>query len=206
MSDKTHAHDGGESYRAIVPAKRSNEGRGGPQEVVEGRALTKENAGQLNSRRTPSRGNGCNGLERVRQAAKGDKRLKFTVLLHHLNIDLLRSSYYSLKRQAAPGVDGVVWQEYEEGLEERLADLHGRIHRRAYRAKPSRRVWIPKAEGRQRPLGIAALEDQVVQAHRSRSSTRSGKRTFGDSRTDSGPGAVSTMRWMRCTSGSRRRK
>jgi group II intron reverse transcriptase/maturase len=99
----------------------------------------------------------------VRQAAKGDKRLKFTALLHHLNIDLLRSSYYSLKRQAAPGVDGVVWQEYEEGLEERLADLHGRIHRRAYRAKPSRRVWIPKADGRQRPLGIAALEDQVVQ-------------------------------------------
>jgi group II intron reverse transcriptase/maturase len=101
----------------------------------------------------------------VRQAARGNKQLKFTALLHHINIDLLRSSYYSLKRQAAPGVDGVVWQEYGEGLEGRLVDLHGRIHRRAYRAKPSLRKWIPKGDGaQQRPLGIAALEDKIVQA------------------------------------------
>jgi hypothetical protein len=120
-------NDSGESYSVIVPTKRSNEGRGGPQEVVEERALTKENTEQPDSHRTPSRSSGPSGLDRVRQAAKGNKQLKFTALLHHVNIELLRSSYYSLKRQAAPGVDGVVWQDYEEGLEERLIDLHGRI-------------------------------------------------------------------------------
>jgi RNA-directed DNA polymerase len=165
MSDKTHRHGSGESYSVIIPAKRSNEGKGGPQEVVEGRTLTKENAEQPNSNRTPSRENGCSGLDRVRQAARGNEQLKFTALLHHINIDLLRRSYYGLKRQAAPGVDGVVWQDYGKGLEERLADLHGRIHRRAYRAKPSLRKWIPKGDGsQQRPLGIAALEDKIVQA------------------------------------------
>ena len=164
MSDKTHRHGRGESYSGIVPTKRSNEGRGGPQEVVEGRPLTKENAEQPNSHRTPSRESGPSGLDRVRQAAKGDKQLRFTALLHHVNIDLLRSSYYGLKRRAAPGVDGVTWQDYGDGLEERLVDLHGRIHRGAYRAKPSLRDWIPKTDGRQRPLGIAALEDKIVQS------------------------------------------
>ena len=86
-----------------------------------------------------------------------------TALLHHVTVDLLRASYFELKRSAAPGVDGVTWQEYGDGLEERLADLHGRIHRGAYRAQPSKRAWIPKADGRQRPLGIAALEDKIVQ-------------------------------------------
>ena len=165
MSDKTHMNGSRESYRVIVPAKRSNESQGGPQEIGEGRALTEENTGQSNSNRTPSRDHGISGLERVRQAARGNPQLKFTALLHHINIDLLRNSYYGLKRQAAPGVDGVVWQEYGEGLEERLRDLHGRIHRRAYRAKPSLRKWIPKGDGsKQRPLGIAALEDKIVQA------------------------------------------
>jgi RNA-directed DNA polymerase len=165
MSYKTHMNDSGESYSVIVPTKRSNEGKGGPQEVVEGRTLTKENAEQPNSNRTLSRSNGSSGLDRVRQAAKGNKQMKFTALLHHINIDLLRNCYYGLKRRAAPGVDGVVWQEYGEGLEERLADLHGRIQRQAYRAKPSLRKWIPKGDGtQQRPLGIAALEDKIVQA------------------------------------------
>jgi group II intron reverse transcriptase/maturase len=90
--------------------------------------------------------------------------MRFTALLHHVNIELLRSSYYHLKRGAAAGVDGVTWQEYGDGLEERLVDLHGRIHRGAYHAKPSRRVWIDKDDGRQRPLGIAALEDKIAQA------------------------------------------
>jgi len=156
-------HGGGESYGGIVPAKRSNESQGGRQEIVEGRPPTKKNMGQRNSNRTPSRGNEPSGLDRVRRAAKGDKGLRFTALLHHVNLDLLRSSYQSLKKQAAAGVDGVRWEEYGEGLEGRLIDLHGRIHRGAYRAKPSRRVWIPKADGRQRPLGIAALEDKIVQ-------------------------------------------
>jgi RNA-directed DNA polymerase len=163
MSDKTHVHGGRESYSVIVPANRSNEGRGGPQEIEEGRALTEENAEQANSHRTPSRASETSGLDRVREAAKRDKQLKFTALLHHLDVDLLRRSYYSLRKDAAAGVDGEKWQEYGEGLEERLADLHGRIHRGAYRAKPSRRVWIPKADGRQRPLGIASLEDKIVQ-------------------------------------------
>ena len=90
--------------------------------------------------------------------------MRFTALLHHVNVELLRSSYYNLKRKAAAGVDQVTWQEYGDGLEERLVDLHGRIHRGAYHAKPSRRVWIAKDDGRQRPLGIAALEDKIAQA------------------------------------------
>jgi len=89
--------------------------------------------------------------------------MKFTALLHHLTVDLLRESFYSLKRKAAPGVDGVTWQEYESGLEDRLVDLRGRVHGGAYRAQPSRRVYIQKEDGRQRPLGVAALEDKIVQ-------------------------------------------
>jgi group II intron reverse transcriptase/maturase len=99
----------------------------------------------------------------VREAAKKDKKLQFTALLHHVNIDLLRDSYRGLKKQAAPGVDEVTWKDYGEDLEARLADLHGRIHRGAYHAQPSRRVWIPKPDGRQRPIGMAALEDKIVQ-------------------------------------------
>jgi group II intron reverse transcriptase/maturase len=103
------------------------------------------------------------GLCGVREAAKRDKKLRFTALLHHVSPALLRASYFELKRQAAPGVDGMTWHEYGRNLEERLDDLHGRIHRGAYWAQPSKRAWIPKADGRQRPLGIAALEDKIVQ-------------------------------------------
>jgi len=153
----------GESYCGIVPTKQPNKGDGSPAEVVEGRPQTKENTQQPNLGRTPSRESRPSGLERVREAARKDRKLKFTALLHHVSIDLLRDSYFSLKKQAAPGVDGVTWEEYGRDLGARLADLHGRIHRGAYRAQPSRRVWIPKADGRQRPLGIAALEDKIVQ-------------------------------------------
>ena len=125
--------------------------------------VTKENMDQPNPGRTQSRGSGPNGLERVRQAAKRDGKQRFTSLLHHVTIDLLRDSYQRLNKQAAPGVDGVTWEEYGRDVEERLRDLHGRIHRGAYQARPSRRVFIPKADGRQRPLGIAALEDKIVQ-------------------------------------------
>jgi group II intron reverse transcriptase/maturase len=99
----------------------------------------------------------------VRKAAREDKRTRFTALLHHVTVGLLRDSYYALKRDAAPGVDGMTWQEYETGLDEKLADLHSRIHQGTYRAQPSKRAYIPKADGRQRPLGIAALEDKIVQ-------------------------------------------
>ena len=102
-------------------------------------------------------------LDRVRQAARQRKKERFTALLHHVNPDTLRLAFYALKRKAAPGVDGVTWDDYEAELEPRLADLHGRIHRGAYRPQPSRRVYIPKADGRERPLAIAALEDKIVQ-------------------------------------------
>jgi len=163
MSGKTFVNGSGESYSGIVPAKQPNKSETSPAEVVEGRPLTKENTRQSNSCRTRSRESEPQGLERVREAAKKDGKQKFTALLHHVTVDLLRDSYYSLKKQAAPGVDGVTWEEYGQGLEARLSDLHGRIHRGAYRAQASRRVWIPKADGRQRPLGVASLEDKVVQ-------------------------------------------
>ena len=163
MSDKALMHGSGESYCGIVPTKQPNQGGVPPAEVAEGRPQTKENTQESHPCRTPSRGSGPNGLARVREAAKQDPKLKFTALLHHVSIDLLRESYYSLKKEAAPGVDGMTWREYGEDLETRLSELHGRIHRGGYRAQPSRRVWIPKADGRQRPLGIAALEDKIVQ-------------------------------------------
>jgi len=164
ISYKAHRHGNGESHSGIVPTKGLNTGQGGPPETVEGRPLTKENAGEPNPYWMQGQESGPSGLDRVRQAAQKDKQLRFTALLHHVHIDLLRDSYYDLQRRAAAGVDGVTWQAYGDGLEERLADLHGRVHRGAYRAQPSRRVWIDKADGRQRPLGIAALEDKIVQA------------------------------------------
>src|SRR6266567_1527722 len=132
-------------------------------ESGEGRPLIKENASQPNTHPTQSGERMSQGLAGVRKAAREHKEMRFTALLHHLTIDLLRESFYSLKRKAAPGVDGVTWQEYESGSENRLTDLHGRVHRGAYRALPSRRVYIEKEDGRQRPLGVAALEDKIVQ-------------------------------------------
>ena len=163
MSGKSLMHGHGESYHGVVLTKQPNQGGEPPAEVAEGRPWTKENTRQSNPYRTPSRESGPSGLERVRETARKNGKLKFTALLHHVTVELLRASYYRLKRQAAPGVDGVTWEEYGDGLEGRLTDLHGRIHRGAYRAQPSRRAWIRKTDGRQRPLGIAALEDKVVQ-------------------------------------------
>src|SRR5215475_4847496 len=141
----------------------SNKSGRPPAESEEGRPLIKENTHQLSTPSTQSEISVSQGLAGVRRAAREGKERKFTALLHHLTVTLLRDSFYALKRKAAPGVDGVTWQEYETGLEDRLVDLHRRVHRGAYRAQPSRRVYIPKADGRQRPLGIAALEDKIVQ-------------------------------------------
>jgi RNA-directed DNA polymerase len=163
MSYKTQTNGGGESYSGVLLTKHPNKTGKPAAEGVEGRPLTKENAEQPNPCRIQSRESGPNGLDRVREAAKRDGKLQFTALLHHVTIELLRDSYLRLKKKAAPGVDGVTWKEYGQGLEERLKDLHSRVHRGAYRAQPSRRVYIPKTDGRQRPLGIAALEDKVVQ-------------------------------------------
>jgi RNA-directed DNA polymerase len=163
MSYKPLVYGRRESYGGIVPSKQPNKGGGPPAEAVEGRLPAKENTAEPNPDRAQNRAAGPSGLARVREAARRDGRRKFTALLHHVDLELLRASYYDLKKQAAPGVDGVTWQTYGEDLEARLADLHGRLHRGAYRARPSRRVWIPKPDGRQRPLGIAALEDKIVQ-------------------------------------------
>src|SRR5712692_2822054 len=156
-------HVSEESDRATVPVNLSNKEEHTSAEIGEGRARAKENIVQSHTRPTQSGERVSQGLSGVRQAARERRQERFTALLHHLNVDLLRDSFYALQRKAAPGVDGVRWKEYEAGLEGRLADLHNRIHRGAYRAQASRGVYIPKADGRQRPLGIAALEDKIVQ-------------------------------------------
>ena len=130
---------------------------------MERREGAEESTGQTSTRRTPSRASVSPGLDRVRTAARLEARERFTALLHHVDAGLLCRAYFWLKRDAAAGVDGITWQEYGEDLEPKLADLHARIHRGAYRAQPSRRQYIPKSDGRQRPLGIAALEDKIVQ-------------------------------------------
>jgi len=156
-------HGREKSDPSIVAGKPAN-GVGQPRsEPVEPREGAEENTGRANTRRTPSRASVSPGLDRVRTAARLDGKERFTALLHHVDVGLLRSAYSWLKRDAAPGVDGMTWQEYGEDLERKLADLHARLHRGAYRAQPSRRHYIPKPDGRQRPLGIAALEDKIVQ-------------------------------------------
>ena len=125
--------------------------------------MTKENIVESNTRPTQSGERVSQGLHGVRERARKNKQERFTALLHHVTPALLRESFYALKRKAAPGVDGMTWQEYATGLEDRVEDLHGRVHRGAYQAQPSKRRWIPKANGKLRPLGIAALEDKIVQ-------------------------------------------
>jgi len=132
-------------------------------EPMEQRGDTKGNGSTTITRRTQRRESVSSGLARVRQLAKEQPKLRFTALMHHLTADLLRQSYFWLKRNAAPGVDGVTWEAYGEGFDDRIADLHARVHRGAYRALPSRRKMIPKPDGRERPLGIASLEDKIVQ-------------------------------------------
>jgi len=154
----------GKSDRPAVPEKSSNNAGASAAERAEGRGLAKGNPSQQNASRTPSRTDAPSALERVRQAAKGDKKLRFTALLHHIyNLETLRLAYFSLKREAAAGVDGETWRHYGEELETNLRDLSERLKRGAYRAKPVRRVYIPKADGRQRPLGVTALEDKIAQ-------------------------------------------
>ena len=156
-------HGRGKSDSAIVAAKPTNKTGQPVAESVERRAGAEGNAGQQSTSRTQIRKRVTQALDRVRKAARQRKKERFTALLHHVNVDSLRMAFYALKRRAAPGVDGMTWQEYEADLEVRLEDLHGRVHRGAYRPQPSRRTYIPKADGRQRPLAIAALEDKIVQ-------------------------------------------
>src|SRR5260370_7061756 len=150
--------------RAVVPAKSPTRAGQRVPEGREGRGRAKGNLPQQNASRTPSRDDAPSARERVRQAAGKDKKLRFTALLYHIyNLETLRMAYFSLKKEAAPGVDGETWRHYGETLEVNLQDLSERLKRGAYRAKPVRRVYIPKADGRQRPLGVTALEDKLVQ-------------------------------------------
>jgi len=156
--------DHGQSDRPVVPTKSPNNAERSVAEGMEGRGLAKGNPSQQNAPRTLSRDGARSALERVREAAERDKQVRFTALLHHVyNVDHLRAAYFALKRDAAPGIDGETWEHYGQALEANLADLSGRLKRRAYRAKPVKRAYIPKADGRQRPLGIPTLEDKVVQ-------------------------------------------
>jgi RNA-directed DNA polymerase len=156
-------HGRGKSDLAIVAVKPANKAEQSAAEPVEPRAGTEGNAGQQSTGRAQSRETVSQALERIRQAARQRKKERFTALLHHVNVDLLRQAFFEIKKDAAPGVDGVTRQDYEAGLERKLEDLHARVQRGAYRALPSRRVYIPKPDGRQRPLAVAALEDKIVQ-------------------------------------------
>jgi len=153
----------GKSDSAIVAAKPTNKAGQLAAEPVEPRAEAKGNAGQQSTRRAQDRESVSQALERIRQTARQRKKERFTSLFHHLSIELLRLSFFALKREAAPGVDGLTWRDYEADLDRRIEDLHSRVHRGAYRALPSRRRYIPKADGQQRPLAVAALEDKIVQ-------------------------------------------
>src|SRR6201987_1743007 len=147
----------------IVAEKPANKGGVPPAERVEPRPETKGNVGQQSTHRAQDRARVTQALDRVRKAARLRKKEQFTALLHHINVDTLRTAFRALRRKAAPGVDGVTWQDYEADLEPRLRDLHERVHRGAYRPQPSRRTYIPKAVGKQRPLAVASLEDKIVQ-------------------------------------------
>ena len=151
------------SDEAVLPLKAANKGARAPAESPEGRASTKGNLRDQSTHRTQGRDGVSQAVERIRQAATRKPQEKLTALLHHLTTDALRCAFFDLKKTASAGVDGMVWSEYEAGLDERLLDLHDRVHSGAYRALPSRRVAIPKPDGGTRPLGITALEDKIVQ-------------------------------------------
>jgi RNA-directed DNA polymerase len=157
-------NDLGQSDRPVVPTKFSNKAERSAAEGIEGRGLAKGNPSQQNALRAQDRDGALSALERVREAATRDKQMRFTALLHHIyNVEHLRAAYYALKRDAAAGIDGETWEHYGQALEANLTDLSERLKRRAYRAKPVKRTYIPKADGRQRPLGIPTLEDKIVQ-------------------------------------------
>jgi RNA-directed DNA polymerase len=154
----------GKSHSFVVPEKSPNKTGPPVAEEMEGRELVEGNPHQQNATRTQGRDHAHRALERIRQAAGRDRKMRFTALLHHIyNVDTLRAAYLSLKREAAAGVDGQTWRHYGEHVEENLRELSARLKRGAYRAKPVRRMYIPKADGRMGPLGVTALEDKIVQ-------------------------------------------
>src|SRR6476660_10407546 len=156
-------HDPEKSDSAIVAEKSANKAGPPAAEPMEPRAEAEGNVGQQRTRRAQDRESMSQVLDRIRQVAKTRKKEKFTALYHHLSIPMLRTAFYALKREAAPGVDGLTWQDYEADFDRRIEGLHARVQRGAYRAQPSRRRYIPKPDGRQRPLAVVALEDKIVQ-------------------------------------------
>lgn len=157
-------YERGKSDSPVVPEKLQNNAEGTVTDATEGRGLVKGNSLKSNTHRTQGWDSASNGLERVRRAARKDRRQRFTALLHHVyDVSRLGQAYFDLKRQAAPGADGMTWEEYGRKLDGNLRDLSARLKRGAYRAQPVRRTYIPKADGRQRPLGVPALEDKIVQ-------------------------------------------
>jgi len=156
-------HGPEKSDSVVVAAKSTNKTEQPVAEPVEPRTETKGNANQLSTRRAQDRESVSQALERVRLAARREEKEKFTSLLHHVDPEMLRTSFYALKRDAAPGVDGMTWDTYEQGLDRRIETLHARVQSGAYRALPSRRSYIPKEDGTKRPLAITALEDKIVQ-------------------------------------------
>jgi len=156
-------HEGEKSDSAIVAEKPTNKAGQPAAEPVEPRAGTKGKANQQSTRRAQDRESVSQALGRIRQAAKERKKEKFTSLLHHIDSPMLRTAFYALARNAAPGVDGMTWETYEKDLDHRIEELHGKVQSGAYRALPSRRRFIPKSDGSQRPLAVAALEDKIVQ-------------------------------------------
>ena len=156
-------HDREKSDRLVVPANSLNNAAQAAAEAGEGRGLPEGNAAS-ETRPGRSAGQGVSSeLDRVRQVARKDREVRFTALLHHVTVDRLREAYRAISPNAAPGVDGVTWRDYGADLEANLSDLHARVARGAYRASPTRRVFIPKPDGRLRPLGVASLEDKIVQ-------------------------------------------
>jgi hypothetical protein len=156
-------HDHEKSDRPVLPVKPPNKPGDPGAEVVEGRGLPEGNtAGETRPGRSAGLGVSSD-LDRVRQVARKDRDVRFTALLHHVSVDRLREAYRAISPDAAPGVDGVTWRDYGLDLEANLRDLHARVQRGAYRAMPARRVFIPKPDGRLRPLGVASLEDKILQ-------------------------------------------
>ena len=156
-------YERGKSDGCVVPAKRANNAAQAVAESVEERHPAKENTASKTRPGHRAGSGASSALARVRQVAQGDKQARFTALLHHVSVDRLRAAFWAIRPEAAPGVDGVAWAAYRQDLEDNLHDLYTRLHAGRYRVKPSRRVHIPKADGRQRPLGIASLEDKIVQ-------------------------------------------
>ena len=198
-------HDREKSDRLVVPAKLPNNPAQAGAEVGEGRGLPEGNTAS-ETRPGHSAGQGVSSeLDRVRRVAQKDGDVRFTALFHHVTVDRLRAAYRAIGSNAAPGFDGVTWRDYGLDLEANLRDLHARVHRGAYRAMPTRRVFIPKPDGRLRPLGVAALEDKIVQRAVVDVLNAIYEEDFLGFSYGFRPGVVRMMRWTRSRSRSNAR-